>query len=124
MLAANPARGEVRFSAGGRDVVLCFEMARVAALCKEVGSNGYMDIYARCCILLDLVAISAAIRHLAVRGDAEAVVNAMRPADIKLSADALKEVFNPEAIAAEAGNVEGEAAGENPPLAASPGATG
>lgn len=87
-LPVNGARGEVALRVGGVDLVIAAEINRLAAVSTALECKSFVDLYMRL-LGVEVAATLAGVRHLAVKGDANAAVAKFKLSDMP----ACKEAF-------------------------------
>jgi hypothetical protein len=80
-LPANGARGEVALCVGSVDLVIAAEIGRLAAVSAALGCQSFGELYQRL-LGVEIAALIAGVRHLAVRGDVEAAVQGLKLSDL------------------------------------------
>jgi uncharacterized membrane protein len=76
-LPVNGARGEVGVTIGSVDIVLAATMGGLAAVSTELGCKSMNDLFARLSDTEVAAAVSG-LRHLTVRGDADAAMGSLK----------------------------------------------
>lgn len=111
MRKPNKARGEVGVTVGGRDIILCAEMARLEQMEQATGGQSLTEVFSDV-RLLKLSTLKACLSALAIDGDADAAWSGMIGAgEMPKLQKAILAALVPDTEDA-SGNVEGAAASE------------
>lgn len=92
-LPVNGARGEVALRIGGVPLVIAAEMERLAQLSTALGSPSLGEFQRRLSSL-EIFAVLAAVRHLAIQGDVDEAVAALSLGDFPEIARAIAEALS------------------------------
>lgn len=92
-LPVNGARGEVALRIGSVDLVIAAEMEKLSALSTVMGFPPLAEFQRRIASL-EISTCVAAVRHLTVRGDADAAIASLRLSDFPACAKAFATALN------------------------------
>jgi hypothetical protein len=92
-LPVNGARGEVALRVGSVDLVVAAEIGRLAAVSTALECKSFSDLYQRI-LGVELAATLAAIRHLTVRGNADAAIKQLTIRDLAACRNAFAASLN------------------------------